>query len=132
VNVLPDSKGKTPNGTVYSDGKFPCDKVGDERPGSSCNPIVAAFIAGAARLMLALLETEVRNRGGSAEQIFQALQPRASGEPIALDPSIGSRRKRTLESQRSNEDTPDDNIATVVLFFFFSGINGCLYQQVKR
>ncbi len=44
---------------------FRAEVVGPEEPGAWCFPPLAAFIAGAARLMLALLERSVADLGGS-------------------------------------------------------------------
>ncbi len=40
-------------------------KVHDERPGAFANPILASLITGGARLILAMLEREVNDRGGA-------------------------------------------------------------------
>jgi hypothetical protein len=50
---------------VYSDTEFKAQTVRDEKPGRYCNPIVASFVTGAARLLLAMLEAEVTRRGGT-------------------------------------------------------------------
>jgi hypothetical protein len=47
------------------DAPFPATVAGPEEPGAFCFPPVAAFIAGAARLMLALLERCVGDLGGA-------------------------------------------------------------------
>lgn len=53
--------------TVYSanDAPFAADTTAPELPGRTCYPPLAALITSAARLMLALLEREVTDRGGS-------------------------------------------------------------------
>jgi hypothetical protein len=53
--------------TVYgaSDAPFSADTNAPEMPGRTCYPPLAALITSAARLMLALLEREVTDRGGS-------------------------------------------------------------------
>ncbi|HEY5256825.1 MAG TPA: hypothetical protein VIJ12_00440 [Candidatus Baltobacteraceae bacterium] len=63
VNVTPT--GSDLPGTVYSDKTFELIKVHNERPGDFTNPIIASLVTGGARLILAMLETEVRNRGGT-------------------------------------------------------------------
>lgn len=51
---------------VYAgDGSFPTRATAPERPGGFSFPPISAFIAGGARLMLALLEHEVTGRGGT-------------------------------------------------------------------
>lgn len=51
---------------VYAgDGSFPTKVPAPERPGGLSFPPISAFIAGGARLMLALLEHEVTRRGGT-------------------------------------------------------------------
>jgi hypothetical protein len=51
---------------VYAgDGSFPTKVTAPERPGGFSFPPISAFIAGGARLMLALLEHEVTRRGGT-------------------------------------------------------------------
>jgi len=47
------------------DGSFPTKATTPERPGGFSFPPISAFIAGGARLMLALLEHEVTRRGGT-------------------------------------------------------------------
>jgi hypothetical protein len=63
VNIVPSRQ--TLGGMVHSDTQFRCADLHDERPGGFCNPLLASFVTGGARLMLALLETEVARRGGS-------------------------------------------------------------------
>jgi hypothetical protein len=65
VNVTPHKAGEALSGTVYSDRSYECANVHDERPGAFSNPIIASFVTGGARLMLALLEYEVSKRGGT-------------------------------------------------------------------
>ncbi|HEY1681764.1 MAG TPA: hypothetical protein VGF98_09030 [Candidatus Tumulicola sp.] len=66
VNVKPGNTRKTVTpGTVFSDEIFPSPNIHDERPGSYFNPIIATLVTGGARLMLAMLESEVTKRGGS-------------------------------------------------------------------
>jgi len=65
INVLPHTLSQELPGTVYSDVTYECPNVHDERPGAFSNPIVASLITGGARLMLALLESEVKARGGT-------------------------------------------------------------------
>jgi hypothetical protein len=65
VNVTPSPQSGAVRGNVYADGQYGCDDVHDERPGTFCNPIIASFVTGAARLLLAMLETEVSARGGT-------------------------------------------------------------------
>jgi hypothetical protein len=50
---------------VYSDIAYLSPRVHDERPGGFSNPIIATLVTGGARLMLALLESEVVKRGGT-------------------------------------------------------------------
>jgi hypothetical protein len=65
VNVKPP-KGDDPiAGDVYSDITFESPKVHDERPGAFANPILASLVTGGARLILAMLEREVSDRGGA-------------------------------------------------------------------
>jgi hypothetical protein len=66
VNVRPGNtrKAATP-GTVFSDDIFPSPNIHDEQPGSYFNPIIATLVTGGARLMLAMLESEVIKWGGS-------------------------------------------------------------------
>jgi hypothetical protein len=52
-------------GRVYSDTEFESSSVPNERPGRYCNPIIASFVTGGARLLLAMLECEVTKRGGT-------------------------------------------------------------------
>lgn len=65
VNVTPHKQDVDLSGMVYSDITYLCKNVHDERPGAFSNPIIASLITGGARLMLALLECEVRARGGT-------------------------------------------------------------------
>jgi hypothetical protein len=65
INVTPPPMNSPTTGTVYSDIAFDSDDVKDERPGDYCNPIIASFITGAARLVLAMLENEVERAGGT-------------------------------------------------------------------
>src|SRR5208282_22748 len=62
VNVLANSAGA---GHVYSDVEFESASLPNERPGRYCNPIIASFVTGSARLLLAMLESEVTRRGGT-------------------------------------------------------------------
>jgi hypothetical protein len=62
VNVV---AAETKEGHVYSDVDFAVEASSDERPGRYCNPFIASFVTGAARLLLAMLETEVAQRGGT-------------------------------------------------------------------
>ena len=65
VNVKPP-KGDDPIvGDVYADITFEAPKVHNERPGAFANPILASLVTGGARLMLAMLEREVTDRGGT-------------------------------------------------------------------
>ncbi|HET6275202.1 MAG TPA: hypothetical protein VFE16_04595 [Candidatus Cybelea sp.] len=65
VNVKPP-KGDDPiEGDVYADITFEAPTVHNERPGAFANPILASLITGGARLMLAMLEREVTDRGGT-------------------------------------------------------------------
>jgi hypothetical protein len=63
VNVTPS--GSDLPRTVYSDKTFESTNVHNERPGDFTNPVIASLVTGGARLILAMLETEVRNRGGT-------------------------------------------------------------------
>ncbi|HEY1681775.1 MAG TPA: hypothetical protein VGF98_09085 [Candidatus Tumulicola sp.] len=66
INVQPTKTGKTDApGNVFSDTNYPSLNIHDERPGAYFNPIIATLVTGGARLMLALLESEVAKRGGS-------------------------------------------------------------------
>jgi hypothetical protein len=65
INVKPGKKDEAISGEVYADVEFPSQKVHDERPGSFANPIIASLVTGGARLMLAMLEREVTDRGGT-------------------------------------------------------------------
>jgi hypothetical protein len=65
VNVKPSDPDKALQGDVYADIAFPSPKVHDERPGTFANTIIASLITGGARLMLAMLEREVNDRGGT-------------------------------------------------------------------
>jgi hypothetical protein len=66
INITPGKNAKIPMaGTVYSDITYPSPKIHDERPGTYANPIIATLVTGGARLMLALLESEVVKRGGA-------------------------------------------------------------------
>lgn len=64
VNVSPSRSDDGMPGEVYSDVSFASDKVHDEQPGAFSNMIIASLITGGARLMLAMLEAEVTQRGG--------------------------------------------------------------------
>lgn len=64
VNVTPAKDDTDLPGEVYSDITYSSSKVHDERPGAFTNPIIASLVTGGARLMLALLESEVTKRGG--------------------------------------------------------------------
>lgn len=65
VNAKPPKSEDQIMGDVYSDIAFEAPKVHNEQPGAFANPILASLITGGARLMLAMLEREVRDRGGS-------------------------------------------------------------------
>lgn len=65
VNVKPPKSDDPIPGDVYSDVTFEAPKVHNEQPGAFANPILASLLTGGARLMLAMLEREVHNRGGS-------------------------------------------------------------------
>lgn len=65
INVSPSRADEGRPGDVYSDVCFPSPRVHDERPGAFTNPIIASLITGGARLMLAMLESEVTRRGGT-------------------------------------------------------------------
>jgi hypothetical protein len=66
INVQPTKTRKTDTpGHVFSDTEYPSLNIHDERPGVYFNPIIATLVTGGARLMLALLESEVTKRGGS-------------------------------------------------------------------
>jgi hypothetical protein len=65
INITPSDPDEGLPGDVYSDIAYPSDKVHDERPGAFANPILASLITGGARLMLAMLECEVNQRGGT-------------------------------------------------------------------
>ena len=65
VNVTPGKDDNDLPGEVYSDIAYLSPKVHDERPGAFANPIIATLVTGGARLMLALLESEVAKRGGT-------------------------------------------------------------------
>lgn len=65
VNVVPHNLDKPISGHVYSNTDFECEDIPNERPGVFSNPIIASFVTGGARLMLALFESEVRERGGT-------------------------------------------------------------------
>ena len=65
INVSPGHPDKEIPGDAYSDICFRSLKVHNERPGAFSNPIIASLITGGARLMLAMLEAEVTQRGGT-------------------------------------------------------------------
>jgi hypothetical protein len=65
INVTPIAKDKELPGEAYSDVSYTAQKVHDERPGTFANPIIASLITGGARLLLAMLESEVTKRGGT-------------------------------------------------------------------
>ena len=65
INVSPGKDDNDLPGEVYSDIAYLSPKVHDERPGAFANPIIATLVTGGARLMLALLESEVAKRGGT-------------------------------------------------------------------
>jgi hypothetical protein len=65
INVTPRKADTDLPGEVYSDIAYLSPKVHDERPGAFANPIIATLVTGGARLMLALLESEVAKRGGT-------------------------------------------------------------------
>jgi hypothetical protein len=65
INVQPAKGDDDLPGEVYADIVYPAKKVHDERPGAFTNPIIASLVTGGARLMLALLEREVMQRGGT-------------------------------------------------------------------
>lgn len=56
---------KPPEGVWYSDVGPETGDVHDERPGRFFSPVIASLVTGGARLMLAMAETEVANRGGT-------------------------------------------------------------------
>ena len=65
VNVKPPKSDDPIAGDVYADIAFESLKVHNERPGAFANPILASLITGGARLILAMLEREVNDRGGT-------------------------------------------------------------------
>ena len=65
VNVKPSKSDDPIAGDVYADIAFESPKVHDERPGAFANPILASLCTGGARLILAMLEREVNDRGGA-------------------------------------------------------------------
>jgi hypothetical protein len=65
VNVTPGKADTDLPGEIYSDIAYLSPRVHDERPGAFSNPIIATLVTGGARLMLALLESEVARRGGT-------------------------------------------------------------------
>ncbi len=65
VNVKPPKSDDDLPGDVYADITFESEKVHDERPGVFANPILASLITGGARLILAMLEREVADRGAA-------------------------------------------------------------------
>jgi hypothetical protein len=65
VNVKPPKSDDPIAGDVYADIAFESSKVHDERPGAFANPILASLITGGTRLILAMLEREVNDRGGA-------------------------------------------------------------------
>jgi hypothetical protein len=65
VNVQPAKSDDDLPGDVYADIAYFAKKVHDERPGAFNNPLIASLVTGGARLMLALLEREVMQRGGA-------------------------------------------------------------------
>jgi hypothetical protein len=65
INVTPGKAATDLPGEVYSDIAYLSPRVHDERPGAFANPIIATLVTGGARLMLALLESEVAKRGGT-------------------------------------------------------------------
>lgn len=65
VNVKPPKTDDPIAGDVYADVAYESPKVHDERPGAFANPILASLITGGARLILAMLEREVSDRGGT-------------------------------------------------------------------
>lgn len=66
INVTPSKNDDDLVGDVYSDIVYPSPNVHDERPGAYTNPIIATLVTGGARLMLALLESEVIKRGSTS------------------------------------------------------------------
>lgn len=66
VNVTPAKSDDDVPGEVYADIVYSSPSVHDERPGAYTNPIIASLVTGGARLMLALLESEVIKRGGTS------------------------------------------------------------------
>jgi hypothetical protein len=66
INVTPrkDTESSA-SGLMYSDIAIEGPDVHNERPGAYTNPIIATLVTGGARLMLALLESEVRKAGGT-------------------------------------------------------------------
>jgi len=65
INVQPAKSDDQLPGEVYADIAYPSKKVHDERPGAFTNPVIASLVTGGARLMLALLERDVAQRGGT-------------------------------------------------------------------
>ena len=65
INVQPAKGDDDLPGEVYADITYPAKNVHDERPGAFTNPIIASLVTGGARLMLALLESEVTRGGGT-------------------------------------------------------------------
>lgn len=65
INSQPGNLDKPIGGDVYADVCFESPKIHDERPGGFANPILASLITGGARLVLAMLECEVNERGGT-------------------------------------------------------------------
>jgi hypothetical protein len=65
INVKPPKRDDPIEGDVYADIAFESPKVHDEQPGAFANPILASLTTGGARLILAMLEREVNDRGGA-------------------------------------------------------------------
>jgi hypothetical protein len=67
INVTPSVEHKPDGnpGTWYADIGPVVSETHDERPGRFFNPVIASVVTGAARLALAMVETEVARRGGT-------------------------------------------------------------------
>lgn len=65
INVRPSPAAGPLAGNVYSDVQFHAIEIHDEGPGRYCNPIIATFVTGGARLLLAMLEQEVVRAEGT-------------------------------------------------------------------
>jgi hypothetical protein len=85
VNVKPPKSDDPIEGHVYADIVFESPKVHNERPGAFANPILASLITGGARLILAMLEREVNDRGGRLPSAI----PIASRSTATMDVQMG-------------------------------------------